>query len=339
MDTRLIVADILEGNLGDAKSKTDAVLYQKSGEILEGFSYAVMENVYGLSEASKKKAKVTDKDDDGEGMDPVGAEDDDIDNDGDSDDSDEYLKNRRKTVKKAIAKDNGDEEETTEGYGKKMKKESDNPVDRIQGNPYGDLRPKGLGSGKKMKKEEMYGSKKMKKEEEEGKKKKKGSHNCANHVEHAEWGQGIPVHGEHAPPDEDGYIQWYNVEFEHGIEEHVFTEDLTILSEAMHEDHDHHEGEQLDELVPLALGAAKMMLGTKAGLAATGYMMGKAVQKKTMQDKQRVASSGGVGASEGVDVDEDMEIYGVDREKYAKMSDQEKQSIKQAYRAKKAVSK
>tara|TARA_R100001163_G_C5068170_1_gene208048 strand:+ start:2454 stop:3410 length:957 start_codon:yes stop_codon:yes gene_type:complete len=318
MDTRLIVADILEGNLGDAKSKTDAVLYQKSGEILEGFSYAVMENVYGLSEASKKKAKVTDKDDDGEGMDPVGAEDDDIDNDGDSDDSDEYLKNRRKTVKKAIAKDNGDEEEATEGYGKKMKKEE---YRDMNGNI---VRPD---------------MKKVKKEEEEGKKKKKGSHNCANHVEHAEWGQGIPVHGEHAPPDEDGYIQWYNVEFEHGIEEHVFTEDLTILSEAMHEDHDHHEGEQLDELVPLALGAAKMMLGTKAGLAATGYMMGKAVQKKTMRDKQRVASSGGVGASEGVDVDEDMEIYGVDREKYAKMSDQEKQSIKQAYRAKKAVSK
>ena len=102
--------------------------------------------------------------------------------------------------------------------------------------------------------EEMYG-KKMKKEEEEGKKKKKG-HMCANHVEHAEWGQGTPIHGEHAPPDEDGYIQWYNVEFEHGIEEHVFTEDLNILSESMHENHDHHEVEE--------------SLGKLAGAAALG---------------------------------------------------------------------
>ena len=37
-------------------------------------------------------------------LDPVGKEDDDIDNDGDSDESDEYLKNRRKAISKAIKK-------------------------------------------------------------------------------------------------------------------------------------------------------------------------------------------------------------------------------------------
>lgn len=37
-------------------------------------------------------------------LDPVGQEDGDIDNDGDEDKSDEYLKNRRKAVGKAIAK-------------------------------------------------------------------------------------------------------------------------------------------------------------------------------------------------------------------------------------------
>ena len=35
-------------------------------------------------------------------LDPVGDEDEDIDNDGDSDESDEYLKNRRKTIGKAM---------------------------------------------------------------------------------------------------------------------------------------------------------------------------------------------------------------------------------------------
>ena len=50
----------------------------------------------------KKKAPVTDKDDDGEGMDPVGKEDGDVDNDGDKDSSDEYLKNRRKAISKNV---------------------------------------------------------------------------------------------------------------------------------------------------------------------------------------------------------------------------------------------
>ena len=37
-----------------------------------------------------------------EALDPVGGEDGDVDNDGDSDESDEYLKNRRDTVTKAV---------------------------------------------------------------------------------------------------------------------------------------------------------------------------------------------------------------------------------------------
>ena len=52
-----------------------------------------------------KTAPVTDKDDDGEGMDPVGKEDDDIDNDGDSDSTDKYLKKRRKAIGKAMDKE------------------------------------------------------------------------------------------------------------------------------------------------------------------------------------------------------------------------------------------
>ena len=45
---------------------------------------------------------------DTEGLDPVGKEDDDVDNDGDSDESDEYLKNRRDAVTKAIGEASGD---------------------------------------------------------------------------------------------------------------------------------------------------------------------------------------------------------------------------------------
>ena len=141
-----------------------------------------------------------------------------------------------------------------EGGTKKMKKEQDNPVDRIQGNPYATGPTSPLG-GKKMKKEDV---------------------------------------------------------------------------------------EQVDEALPaLALGAAKMMLGTKAGLATTGYMLGKSVQKKSMQDRQREVSGGVSDSVEHDDdsVEEDMTIFGMDREKYAKLSDQEKRTIRTSYRAKRDVSK
>ena len=60
-----------------------------------------------------KKAPVTDKDDDGEGMDPVGKGDADIDNDGDSDESDEYLAKRRKAISKSVKKEDVDLTEAT----------------------------------------------------------------------------------------------------------------------------------------------------------------------------------------------------------------------------------
>ena len=60
-----------------------------------------LEKVKSVKEATAPK---TDKEDDGEGMDPVGAGDSDIDNDGDSDQSDEYLKKRRKAISKSMKK-------------------------------------------------------------------------------------------------------------------------------------------------------------------------------------------------------------------------------------------
>jgi len=72
-------------------------------------------------------------------------------------------------------------------------------------------------------------------------------HDCATHVEHVEFGEGQPIHGQHAAPDENGNIAWYDVMFEHGVEKNMSTDDLTILVSEMHENHDHH-GEKIDEL-------------------------------------------------------------------------------------------
>ena len=132
MSTNDIIQSVLTGNLSDAKNKTESLLYSKAAEILNESKEHVIGVVYEDSvgvaslvekkKAKKKKkkgdddekyAKKTDKEDDGEGLDPVDAEDSDVDNDGDSDESDDYLKNRRKVRKKEI-KD--DEEEVDEGY-------------------------------------------------------------------------------------------------------------------------------------------------------------------------------------------------------------------------------
>ena len=62
-------------------------------------------------------------------------------------------------------------------------------------------------------------------------------HDCATVVEHPVWGKGKPVHGSHALPTDDGYVEWYDVQFKHGIEEKVMAEDMKIIvSEAHHED-------------------------------------------------------------------------------------------------------
>lgn len=74
----------------------------------------------------------------------------------------------------------------------------------------------------------------------------KGTHYCATHVEHADWGEGQTITGQHAAPDENGEIAWYNVMFEHGMET-VDTENLNILLAEVHENHDHHEGEDIQE--------------------------------------------------------------------------------------------
>lgn len=112
-----------------------------------------------LAEEEKKKkpdfAKDTPKDDDGEGMDPVGKEDGDVDNDGDKDESDVYLKKRRDTVKKAISKDDekGDKvEEATQQKARKGdqlgKKDEPGKGDKLEKSKYEKLGNQGHEQGR-----------------------------------------------------------------------------------------------------------------------------------------------------------------------------------------------
>ena len=76
--------------------------------------------------------------------------------------------------------------------------------------------------------QEGYG-KKEKKEEGCVPKSEKGEHNCAKKVCHEEFGEGVTVFGEHAEPDENGYVSHYDVLFNHGVEKSVPTTDMEVL--------------------------------------------------------------------------------------------------------------
>ena len=135
-------------------------------------------------------------------------------------------------------------------------------------------------------------------------------HDCATVVEHIVWGFGKPVYESHAVPTDDGYVSWYDVEFEHGIEKEVPTEDLKIYTTEAHEKKDKDkkkmlpmkkgkhsdeidEGEYSDAEISKAVDIAKKMAGhnytgatnainkMKKGLASVGkvkYALKKAAE-------------------------------------------------------------
>ena len=43
-------------------------------------------------------------------------------------------------------------------------------------------------------------------------------HMCASKIFKEGYGEGTPIYGEHAEPDQFGEVSWYKVMFEHGIE-------------------------------------------------------------------------------------------------------------------------
>ena len=112
-NTKKVVDHIIGENPSEAKTEIENILYAKMEDALE---LKKIDIASSMAEAKKPKKDdeedEDDKDDDGDGLDPVGHEDDDVDNDGDSDSSDEYLKNRRKAVSKAIKKDKAGVEES-----------------------------------------------------------------------------------------------------------------------------------------------------------------------------------------------------------------------------------
>lgn len=82
------------------------------------------------------------------------------------------------------------------------------------------------------------------------------AHDCAKHVVHEQWGVGETVPSMHADPDSEGKIAWYDVMFEHGIEQQVPTSDLEIT---LSETHVHKKSKRMTEAAggDVGMGASK----------------------------------------------------------------------------------
>ena len=155
-----------------------------------------------------------------EKLDPVGKEDGDIDNDGDKDASDKYLAKRRKAVSKAIK---GEEVKYPHMMydpktGKEVTAKTPEDHEKYAKMGYTHDKPK------------MEGL-------EDSPNPANSQHLCAKNVVHEEWGEGNPVHGQHADPDENGDIAWYDVIFEHGVEKGVSINELKVTKAESHHDH------------------------------------------------------------------------------------------------------
>ena len=59
-------------------------------------------------------------------------------------------------------------------------------------------------------------------------------HNCATHVFHEQFGEGRTLTTQHADPDDEGNIAWYDVMFEHGIEKQVSVQEMKIVASESH---------------------------------------------------------------------------------------------------------
>jgi hypothetical protein len=99
MDTNKLIKSVIQENIIESKKIATEILLQKLSERLQSKFQEYAPETF-LDEKKDEE------------LDPVGKEDEDVDNDGDSDESDDYIKNRRSAVARAMKdEDEGDEEE------------------------------------------------------------------------------------------------------------------------------------------------------------------------------------------------------------------------------------
>jgi hypothetical protein len=161
----------------------------------------------------------------------------DIDNDGDTDGSDEYLHNRRATIKKKMKHSKSGK---LGGHDVEESKVKEND-DEIEPNKDG-MKPCPECDGSMDNHNEecsrYKGEKKQESSDLDAKEVGKAlKHDCASHVTSEQWGYGECIPGQHTLEEqEDGsaIVTHYDVMFEHGVEFNVPVENLKIVAEKSH---------------------------------------------------------------------------------------------------------
>ena len=187
-------------------------------------------------------------------LDPVGKADADFDNDGDVDKSDKYLHNRRKAIKKSMKKDDGKTkqddidvkpriddkvEESVNLDEASVKISYKNPKDGKTHSMHVFTAQDAARAEKQLRQAGMQILKKeMSEDEADGVADQAvDKHNCATHVYHEQWGEGQTIRTMHAEPDENGFVEWYDVMFDHGIEKGVPVAEMKVTLEMSHGNH------------------------------------------------------------------------------------------------------
>jgi hypothetical protein len=129
-------------------------------------------------------------------------------------------------------------------------------------------------------------------------KSEKGDHNCAKKVCHEEYGEGETIFGQHAVPDENGFVSHYNVQFEHGIVEDVSVEELDVLTMEAHNEHVEHQEDTISEMGGM-MGAIK-----KVAKKVIGPVDQSPEAEAARKGKRRPASS-----APSKSMDEDADLY------------------------------
>ena len=141
-------------------------------------------------------------------------------------------------------------------------------------------------------------------------KSEKGDHNCAKKVCSEQWGEGETIFGQHAVPDENGFVSHYDVQFEHGIVENVSVEELDVLTMVEHSGHSkktmvahtEHEGDTISEMGGI-MGAVKKVVKTVIGPAdQSPEAEAERVNKRRPQTKQERGVAAGTVNNEDVDL-------------------------------------
>jgi len=113
-------------------------------------------------------------------------------------------------------------------------------------------------------------------------------HMCATKIFKEGLGEGTPIIGEHALPDENGNVAWYKVMFEHGVElVTVGEEGVAVLGESKHTNHMKKMKEEVEEIEEVS----KKTLGSYIKKATVSYGSRELIGKEFERDAKETRSA------------------------------------------------